>query len=278
MDARYHELAETTGREKSRKRSAGVEAWVLLFLSVFFVNYVSLTAVGWLVLNGRLTGNHLYYFVGLVVLVRFCPSWSAIIHYRVRKLWPIRCTVFFAALSGTALAVSPVYRDFLNIPEAQETFFIGTVVFVVLVVVVMEAEYSTMRARYAYSERTGQWLHCYATRKRLVADPEKPPPETFAEVLALETAKKRFGVPHLALFLDSEPGGTHYLCAILRLKKQKFFSLKFSQPKFTSIVLPVDCHQVEQLHDRFGEFKKTFTIPLISVAVGDAIRKQEKQG
>ena len=50
MDARYHELVETTGREEGKKRSAGAEAWVLLFLSVLFVNYI-LLAVGLLSLD-----------------------------------------------------------------------------------------------------------------------------------------------------------------------------------------------------------------------------------
>ena len=145
-----------------------------------------------------------------------------------------------------------------------------------LLFAVVVAESSAMRARYAYSEKTGQWLRCYAAKKRLVVDRAKPNPETFADILALEITKKRYGSAGLSLFLDPEPDGKHYLCLAFPTKRQKFFSLKFSQPKFTSVVLPVDLHQIGQLHARFGEFKKTFGISMTSAAVGDTIRKQAK--
>ena len=278
MDARFHELAETGGREKGRKRNVGIEAWVLLFLSVLFVNYILLTAYGMLVISGNVHRDYEFFFGEFCVGGMILSGWPAIIHYRMRKLFPIRCTVFFAALSGIVLAVSPIYCDLLRSPRAENTFLNGLYIVMGLLFAVGQAEFSAVRARYAYSEKTDQWLRCYIARKRLVVDFGKPHPETFAEILALESTRKRFGIPHLALFLDSEPDGTHYLCTILHPEKRKFFSLKLSPPKVTSVVLPVDLHQIEHLRDRFGEFKKAFFMPFSTITVGDAIRKQAKQG
>ena len=275
MDARFHELAKTANPKSGSKRGEGFGPWVILFLSVFFGSFIGLTAEIVFVLSGRFP--KIYEPLAFVFLwLGMFAGWPAITHYRMRKLFPIRCTAFFASACGIVLAVSPVYRDVRNLlDEIQDPVLDVGNIFLGLVMLLVYTELSALRSRYAYSEKTGQWLRCYAAKKRLVADPKKPNPETFAEILALEAVKKRFGIPQFALFLDTEPDGMHYLYVRF---PSKFFSLKFSQPKSIPVILLIDWQQVEQLRARFGEFKKTFTIPLISIAVGDAIRKQAKQG
>ncbi len=148
-----------------------------------------------------------------------------------------------------------------------------------LLLSVVSAEFSVMRARYLYSTKTHRWLQCHTSKNRLVPESGKAKFETITEILTLDAAKRtwrdtRLGIPELALFLDSEPDGEHYLWCAVRAKRQSFFSLKLSQPKFAPVCIPLDWEQVELLRSRFGEFKKTFFIPIVLAIAGDCLRKR----
>ncbi len=274
VDARFHELAETADQGKGVRRRVGFWAWAILFLSVFAGGYCALRMVFGLAVS-ETVGKPIFQMLSLALFILgWGAGWPAIIHYRMRALLPIRCCAFFASISAIVLFAIPLYSDFLADPLTHDSFFKGVIVVSLVVHAVIAAEYSALRARCAYSEKTGDWLRCNLSKKGFVPDPKKPAPETVADVLLLKTAKKKwFRPPELALFQDSMQAGEHYLWFALPREKQKFFSLKFSRNRNKSVVIPLNWLQVLQLRAHIGDFKKTRFLPMCSISAGDAIRR-----
>lgn len=274
MHARFDELSGTaSGAEVKPRPRAGPTAWLIFFLSVFFGTFAVLSLAWTIFFDKRFSRAYEPLLVVMYVLA-LMSGWPAIIHYRLRNLLAVRGLAFVAAMSGLALAAYPIYHGFTDSPPSgDDTFLAGLIILIALVHGVLAAEYPALRARYAYSEKSGQWLRSHATKKRL-ADAgalAEGAPLTVDAVLGAEIAATRRGALHILLFLDSEPGGEHYIC-VTRVFKPKFFSLKFSRPSLRHRIVRADWRQIEQVRAGFGEFRKTVFIEPASAAVGNEMR------
>ncbi len=284
MYALFNELADdTTAGTKGIGYSPGWEAWLILFLSVFLAMFAFWTISMAAIQNGYFSRTHgsmhelfLRAFFIMFMLLTGHSGWPAIIYYKMRNVFSIRCTVFFAVVSGTALAIWPFYHTVLDTPSVKaDAFLQGIFILVLSIWAVAVVELSVARARYPYSKETGQWLRSHVTKKRFAGNAiiQKWESITFEDILALEVTRNRRGVVSPILFLDSTPEGEHYIC-LLRSVRQKFFTLKFSKPPLRYFALRVDLHQLKQIHERLGEFKKTtfMTPAYTAAAIGKTIR------
>lgn len=276
MDARFHELTEP---EKGTARHVGFEAWVMLFLLMFAGNYLTCSMAVEFILRG--CHEFLVRLAGMCFILGMFAGWPAVIHYKIRALFPIRCVSFIASVAAYISVASHFHQSFLDsgIPEHDPFITWTLVVMGLFLMPVIQMEITTFRAKYLYSEKTEQWLRYWrcTARRRLVVEPEKPLPETVEDVLALEIAGKKWrDISQFGLFLDSVPDGEHYFHAAFP-NKQKFFSLKFSRPKTAMVLLRIDWRQVRQLRGRFGEFKKMRSIPVISARAGNELRLRRKR-
>lgn len=239
--------------------------FVVVFLWAFFPYYLA-----WLFWTSVETHELVkQVVVPLLMASSMFSGYGVVAFFKMRNTLAIRCAAWPAGIAGVFLSFTAMILltpSTAGDPPAHVSDFTMALFPLTLVLIgVVPGEFAVLRARFLFSEKTRQWLSSYSSKRRFTF---AAPVQTFDEItvddiLSSNQAKSKKGAFTVILFLDAIPDGEHYLKAVsLMRRKNKFFSLKFTDKSPITTTLPVDRGQVEAVYEKCGPFKKTFFIAL----------------
>lgn len=239
---------------------------IVLFLVIVSISYFMTFTFGRYMLRTKV---HELLGRALALACIFLPvaaGYGVVALFKIRNTCAVRCSAWSAGIAGNALAFYAIYKEIEpHLTEADYILFEGIMTPILYAMPffagIFIGEIVAARSRFLFSEKTGQWLSSYRSKKRFAfASPIRAIADiTVDDVLNSVPGKKKKESFSTMLFLDSVPDGEHFLkVTSLARPKNAFFSLKFSKniPNFT--LLPINRVQVEELYEKCGPFKKTF--------------------
>lgn len=217
--------------------------------------------------------NVMVIVAGGVFSLLFAPAFLVGM-YAIRRIFLVRYVVLFFALCGWAVIFCLIFEPGNSRqdpdPYIDLAFLLADLIFPITILIITfsiaTAKFAVLRAKYFFSEKSGEWQHSYTVARGFAFDEEEPSFERLGleDVFRADAIpiKWKSGVCSLTLYLDSISDGDHVLDVYWNRGRRwkKPFLYPFSKGLFPRKAFSITRGEAERIAEKFGPVKKTFLI------------------